>query len=240
MILRGCTDCTIAYCWLFSHVTCFWSRRHCRFARDISSGLSFIHSRTVIHLDIKPSNVVVSRHDDRCRLTDFGCSRRLLSSDIDPLPISLPTMTSHRSSSNRHLVTVVGGGQGTVIYRAPELLMTSREDRCSDKADVYSFGVLLWQLVSRRTPFAGDFDSPMAVMYNVVKYRARPDGSSDSPFRRSAGGHRGAFDWSCDSSLELDYVDVYRKCWDAEPDVRPAASWLKDRFDGWTTTGVCV
>lgn len=87
----------------------------------------------------------------------------------------------------------------------------------------------LWQLAERRTPFDGLFDSPLAVAYNVVKYRARPDGTSSSPYRQvpdvvpavrvNPGEHEAA------------YERLYIRCWDADVDRRPTADELVASFD---------
>lgn len=59
---------------------------------------------------------------------------------------------------------------GTFAYRAPELL---RGEAPGVKADVYSFGVTLWQMESRRNPYAGQ--DPHAVVFGVVAYHVRPN-----------------------------------------------------------------
>lgn len=188
----------------------------------------------MVHLDLKPANVVVSSTDDRCKLTDFGCARRLSSHSthdlIDDAQLVPASLMSHLTSAPKHNPrAAVAGGAGTVIYRAPELMnVTSGRgvDQCSDKADVYSLGVLLWQLLSRRIPFA-EFDSPMTVMYNVVKYSARPDGTTNNP-------HRQVPDVTCDDGQqEAEYRQAYRKCWDATIAARPTAECLVHLFDDW-------
>lgn len=59
---------------------------------------------------------------------------------------------------------------GTFAYRAPELL---RGEAPGTEADVYSFGVTLWQMESRRVPYAGQ--DPHAVVFGVVAYNLRPN-----------------------------------------------------------------
>lgn len=253
-----------------------------RYAGDIASALSYIHSRSIVHLDVKPANVIVSLFNDRCKLTDFGCSICLDSSsstildpsttsssgDVSPLRTrSTPATGSHAASGQLATPTITGtsscprvasasaaaaaavgrsdapGGCGTLQYRAPELLSPATRsspvgcradsDRRLYKADVYSLGVTLWQLAARRTPYAGLFDSPMAVAYNVVKYRARPDGTTTSPFMKPDESHFANGDRAGDQRPELDYREIYVRCWDADAATRPHADELARIFGAW-------
>lgn len=194
---------------------------------------------------MKPANVIVNLFD-RCKLTDFGCSFALSDSSTsanaaNQLPASTTTPRSAASTMTttprRHLLAASGrpGGCGTLQYRAPELLKLSatvsfESDGVGDrlvKSDIYSLGVTLWQLAERRTPFAGRFDSPLSIAYNVVKYGARPDGSSSSPRRQ------------CDvtsvtrDDCEGDYRRLYVRCWDDNADRRPDAGELVQVFGVW-------
>ena len=67
----------------------------------------------------------------------------------------------------------------------------------------------------------------MVVMYNVVKYAARPDGTTTNPHRQVP-----AVTWS-DGQQESDYRQVYTKCWDADIAARPTAESLVREFDDW-------
>ena len=72
--------------------------RMCRFGQDIASALEYVHHKGIIHLDIKPANIMVTR-DDVCKVADFGCCQY---SESGPV-------------SSESLLT------GTFAYRAPEL-----------------------------------------------------------------------------------------------------------------------
>ena len=243
-------------------VVCFY-----RYAHDIGSALAYIHSRFIVHLDVKPANIVVNRVDDRCKLIDFGCSMRLA-----PHPHSGSSTTSpgDEASSSTPLVTRLGrddrtttcrnplkrhsalesthpaGGCGTLHYRAPELLRNFGESAASGlsasnfgrdslayKADVYSFGVTLWQLAERRAPYEDLFDSPLAIAYNVVKYSARPDGASTSPHRLPTKRDSTAVDEPRVKDGESDYRTLYAECWNDDPTRRPNADELTKVFDEW-------
>lgn len=119
-----------------------------RFGRQTASALHYCHRCNVLHLDVKPSNILV--HNADCKLADFG------------------------SSAIRGTKPKVCG---TVQYMAPEVLCGQRPDFPSD---VYSLGVVLWQMQSGVRPFDGLHQH--AVIFQVVRQQARPQfGQSKSP-----------------------------------------------------------
>jgi len=89
-------------------------------AMDVARGLDFLHARNVIHVDVKSANVLLSR-EGQAKLTDVGLAR----------------------ITKDGYVSRVDDVVGTFAWAAPELLLGSR---CSEKIDIYSFGVLLWEL----------------------------------------------------------------------------------------------
>ncbi|KAJ1191915.1 hypothetical protein NDU88_001228 [Pleurodeles waltl] len=139
-----------------------------RYARDVARGLSFLHSHSIVHLDLKPANVLLARQGiyTCCKIGDFGCSLRL----------------QHREA-RAHPATACQIG-GTYTHRAPELLRGLPATR---KSDIYSFAVTLWQMVSRETPFTGG--ERQYVLYAVVAYHLRPSLTGPS---FSCPGARGA------------------------------------------------
>ncbi|XP_072547347.1 proto-oncogene serine/threonine-protein kinase mos [Salminus brasiliensis] len=153
-----------------------------RYASDVSRALLHLHAHGVAHLDLKPANVLVSRAGV-CKLADFGCSLQL-------------------GRDREARASEIGG---TYTHRAPELL---KGERVTARADIYSFGVTLWQLLTREIPYQGD---RQYVIYAVVAYGLRPELDKDV-FRRSAGGR------AC--------RELVSRCWSAEPDLRPSAEEL--------------
>nr|XP_015810465.2 proto-oncogene serine/threonine-protein kinase mos [Nothobranchius furzeri] len=164
--------------------------RSLKFSADIADGLRFLHSHGVVHLDIKPANVLVSR-TEVCKIADFGCSLKL---DRDPELIS-PYLS--------HVC-------GTYTHRAPELL---RGEPVSSKVDIFSFGITLWQLLTREPPYTGDRQH---IMYSVVAHGLRPSVQSHSVFRS---------DWGrlCATLLG--------RCWSADTRLRPSASELLGQLE---------
>lgn len=159
-----------------------------RYASDVTHGLRFLHAHGVLHLDIKPANLLLSR-DDVVKIADFGCSLKLeAGSDVK------------RSPQLCHL-------GGTFTHRAPELL---RGESASAKADVFSFGITLWQLLSREQPYAGDRQH---VIYAVVAQELRPQLHGHAVF----SGARGEM-----------YTALLNRCWSARPELRPSSTELQD------------
>lgn len=153
----------------------------------IAHGLRFLHSHNVVHLDIKPANVLISS-EDLCKIADFGCSLKLeRGCDVSACCASV----SH-----------VGG---TYTHRSPELL---KGEAVSPKADIFSFGITMWQLITRRQPYSGDRQH---VLYAVVAHNLRPC-VSEQPHFVSERGQR------CRTLLE--------RCWSGEARCRPTAQEL--------------
>ena len=125
--------------------------RRMKFASNITMALEFIHARDIAHLDVKPANILVDSKDV-CKLGDFGCSQVVDDGD-ENLPAS-PTYS--------YLT-------GTFAYRAPELL---KGETPSPKADIYSLGICLWQLLTREQPYGSE--NLYVVVFGVVAYNLRP------------------------------------------------------------------
>ncbi|HJL00673.1 MAG TPA: protein kinase [Polyangiaceae bacterium LLY-WYZ-15_(1-7)] len=104
-------------------------------AEAILEGLGAAHDAEVVHRDLKPANVMVTE-DGRVVLSDFGIARALHG----------PTLT--------HQAQLVG----TPLYMAPEQV---RGEPVDHRADLYAFGVMLFEMLTGRSPFQGD--SPVAI-----------------------------------------------------------------------------
>ena len=166
--------------------------RRVRYSADLAKALRYIHSTCVVHLDVKPSNIIVSP-DDVCKLGDFGCCQIV----EEGTGIVTPTQRSHLT--------------GTFAYRAPELL---RGEPPSTKADIYAFGVTLWQMLTRELPYGNE--NQHVVIFAVVAYNLRPTLPPPS-----------------DDPVQMCFSDLFVQCWDADPQARPNAQVLEDVLDIW-------
>ena len=120
-----------------------------RYSLHISSALAFVHDNNIIHLDVKPANILVCG-DGLCKLCDFGCSLNLNKSDDSEF------------SNYAHL-------GGTMKYKAPELL---RGWKPTPMCDMYSLALTMWQMKHREIPFSA-LDVHF-VVFGVVSRGLRP------------------------------------------------------------------
>jgi serine/threonine protein kinase/tetratricopeptide (TPR) repeat protein len=107
-------------------------------ARQVAEALAVAHAAQIIHRDIKPDNVMV-RPDGYVKLLDFGLAR------VQPDPFAGPTRQPSTGSR-----TEAGLILGTIGYMAPE---QARGEPVTAEADVFSLGVVLYELVTGRHPF---------------------------------------------------------------------------------------
>ena len=112
-----------------------------KYLLDIATALDYIHAHGIIHRDIKSTNVLLST-DDLCYLSDLGVAR--LVNDV-------------------YTFTSTGNVLGTVDYIAPELFVSN--NKADPLSDIYSLGVLLFEMVTGRRPFAAENQVALASMH---------------------------------------------------------------------------
>jgi len=111
-----------------------------RYSSQISSALAHAHEKGVIHGDLKPSNIIVTPQGD-AKILDFGLARR-----GNPVEFDRKTLETNPAEGE------VAHGGGTFPYMAPEQI-EGRE--ASARTDIWSFGVVLYEMISGTHPFQG-------------------------------------------------------------------------------------
>src|SRR5262249_54084673 len=113
-------------------------------ARQIADALNAAHDCGIIHRDLKPANIKV-RPDGAVKLLDFGVAKALESAASAVVDLT--------GAATRFDQTEEGVVLGTLAYMAPEQARGQAVDR---RADVWAFGVILYEMLTGRRPFRGD------------------------------------------------------------------------------------
>src|SRR5205814_9938054 len=113
-------------------------------ARQIAEALEYAHEKGVIHRDLKPANIKITP-EGRVKVLDFGLAKALSNETATPDPASSPTLTMR--------ATLAGVIMGTAAYMSPEQARGHDVDR---RADIWSFGVVLYEMLTGRQVFGGD------------------------------------------------------------------------------------
>ncbi|KAH3768100.1 serine/threonine-protein kinase STY17 [Pelomyxa schiedti] len=147
-----------------------------RMALDCARGMVYLHNSNVVHLDLKTDNILVvslsSKSPVICKIADFGASQTAAS-----------------------FACLLSCCTGTLSYMAPEVIA---RNHLSSKADVYSFGIILWQIFTRTSPFSS-IESAFALM-EYVSFGKRMEIPTQMP---------------------EDYTTMVVQCWDQDPALRP-------------------
>jgi serine/threonine protein kinase len=151
--------------------------------RGIALGLAYLHSQqpaAILHRDLKSSNVLVDESWN-AKIADFGLAR----------------MKQENATMTRC---------GTPAWIAPEVVM---RERYTEKADIYSLGIVMWEVATRKQPFAGENLARVAV--EIVEGK-RPPVPSNAP---------------------KSYVALMTACWHRKPHKRPSAEQVCHTIESW-------
>lgn len=110
-------------------------------AKDIANGLTHAHANNIVHCDIKPHNILMTE-DGHAKITDFGIARAVTESTL----------------------TYGGNVIGSVHYFSPE---QARGGAITPKSDVYSLGIVLYEMLTNKLPFTGD--NPVTIAMKHVE-----------------------------------------------------------------------
>ncbi|CDY52846.1 BnaA09g56380D [Brassica napus] len=160
-------------------------RKRLIIAMDAAFGMEYLHAKNIVHFDLKCDNLLVNLKDPSrpiCKVGDFGLSK-----------IKRNTLVS-------------GGVRGTLPWMAPELLNGS-SSKVSEKVDVFSFGIVLWEILTGEEPYANMHYG--AIIGGIVNNTLRPTIPS-----------------YCDSDWRI----LMEECWAPIPTARPSFTEIAGRL----------
>ncbi|KAH0883206.1 hypothetical protein HID58_059302 [Brassica napus] len=152
---------------------------------DAAFGMEYLHLKNIVHFDLKCDNLLVNLRDTQrpiCKVGDFGLSR-----------IKRNTLVS-------------GGVRGTLPWMAPELLNGS-SNRVSEKVDVFSFGIAMWEILTGQEPYADMHCG--AIIGGIVNNTLRP---------------------SVPDKCDQMWRELMEQCWSFDPAIRPSFTEIIDRL----------
>ncbi|EXB42381.1 Serine/threonine-protein kinase HT1 [Morus notabilis] len=155
-----------------------------KFAIDIARAMECLHANGIIHRDLKPDNLLLTANQKSVKLADFGLARE-------------ETVTEMMTAET-----------GTYRWMAPELYSTvtlrqGEKKHYNNKVDVYSFGIVLWELLTNRMPFEGM--SNLQAAYAAAFKQERP---------------------SMPENISPDLAFIIQSCWVEDPNLRPSFSQI--------------
>ncbi|KAG4197158.1 hypothetical protein ERO13_A05G005800v2 [Gossypium hirsutum] len=154
-------------------------------AMDVAFGMAYLHGKNIVHFDLKCENLLVNMRDLQrpvCKIGDLGLSKV------------------------RQHTLVSGGVCGTLPWMAPELL-SGKSDMVSEKIDVYSFGIVMWELLTGEEPYADIHCA--SIIGGIVNNTLRPKIPS----------------W-CDPEWKA----LMERCWASDPTDRPSFSEISQKL----------
>jgi len=116
-------------------------RKMVDYSIQVATGLAAAHEKGIVHRDLKPENLFVCK-DGRVKILDFGLAKLTAAGDgSDP------------EASTQRMATAPGVVMGTVAYMSPEQVRGQKVDH---RTDIFSFGAILFEMISGRRPFQGN------------------------------------------------------------------------------------
>ncbi|KAF0503053.1 kinase-like protein [Gigaspora margarita] len=140
-------------------------------ANELTLGLEYLHKKGIIHRDLHSKNILIN--DDKILIADFGISKHVTDASTTSAILGMPA------------------------YIEPQCFFKPGKAKRNDKSDIYSLGVLLWELTSGISPF-NNLPS-VAVILKIIN------------------NERG----KVIPGTPTDYSELYKSCWSSDPEKRP-------------------
>lgn len=160
-------------------------RKRLIIAMDAAFGMEYLHGKNIVHFDLKCENLLVNMRDPQrpvCKIGDLGLSK-----------VKQHTLVS-------------GGVRGTLPWMAPELL-SGKSNMVTEKIDVYSFGIVMWELLTGEEPYSDMHCA--SIIGGIVNNSLRPQVPA----------------W-CDP----EWKSLMESCWSSDPSERPSFTHISQKL----------
>ncbi|KAJ5071038.1 serine/threonine-protein kinase tnni3k-related [Anaeramoeba ignava] len=162
-----------------------------QYAKDIATAMKYLHSKNILHRDLKSSNILVT-NDNRLKIADFGLAR----------------YGPDDSKLEKEMTTNVG----TYLWMAPEILRG--DTNYSSKIDVYSYGILLWEIIARDLPFREELTTipGFDLKHQILSKNSKPKRISEN-------------------IAPQEILQIMYQCWSYDPKQRPTFDEICKKLD---------
>ncbi|CAH1759682.1 6951_t:CDS:2, partial [Entrophospora sp. SA101] len=143
-----------------------------KFARQIASAVNHLHENKIVHRDLHSKNILI--HNGNIKICDFGIAKFLLDPSLE-----------------------VSKRLGSIKYSDPQYLNNTKNYSRNEKSDIYSIGILLWQISSGHAPFTYESIQDLTLAIILGEREAIIKGTPKK------------------------YAKIYTECWQGKPDLRP-------------------
>ncbi|XP_034112326.2 mitogen-activated protein kinase kinase kinase 7-like [Drosophila albomicans] len=173
------SNCCISDCWKLEKM------------RQLSAGIRHLHSKKIIHRDLKSKNLLLFDNFKILKIGDFGKVKQL-------------------STINTEM-------SGTFIYMAPEVCDPEGKGNYTEKCDIFSFGIIFWEVLSRKKPFHEFKDMHEFAIQNKVLRGDRPNLN----------------DFTIGTFLNININELIKMCWHEDPEKRPNIDYIDNILNNY-------
>ncbi|KAG5060601.1 hypothetical protein JHK87_001630 [Glycine soja] len=176
-----------------------------KFALDIARAMDWLHANGIIHRDLKPDNLLLTENQKSVKLADFGLAREesvteMMTAETGTYRWMAPE--NHEGGAEAVDGRMRGFGNPRELYSTVTLRQGEKK-HYNNKVDVYSFGIVLWELLTNRMPFEGM--SNLQAAYAAAFKQERPNLPDD---------------------ISPDLAFIIQSCWVEDPNMRPSFSQI--------------